>query len=312
MENVQAYHLSVFPYSLDTLEDGGNPTTIFLGADDLSPSQMQSLTKKNGHECGFVLSGQAGEHADCHLTLRYWVPNHEMEMCGHATVGAIWVMDRLGLLPATDTLRISTRSGVVEAQVLKGEDGSPAVRVSQPAGSVEDLPSDQVLDIASCLGITEGDLAPSYKVQNGRTSRTKTLIPLKSREILEWLNPNPDFVREICEKIDSTGLYPYAVLDAQDQLVEARQFPRSSGYAEDPATGIAAAALTFGLLDNTVFSRETTKPIRIRQGWTMGKRSEIQVHLRRNSGKLSGCWISGKVRQATAEAVRDTETSIER
>ncbi|KAJ5833707.1 hypothetical protein N7474_002018 [Penicillium riverlandense] len=306
MENVHAYRLSVFPYSLDIREDGGNPTTIFLGADDLGPSQMQSLAKKNGHECCFVLSGQAGEHADCHLTLRYWVPNHEMEMCGHATVGTIWLMDHLGLLPATDDIRISTRSGVVEAQVLKAEDGSPVVRVSQPAGSLEDLPSNRVLDIVSCLGITKGDLAPSYKVHNGRTSRTKTLVPLKSREILNGLNPNPDLVREICENIDSTGLYPYAVLNAQDQLVEARQFPRSSGYAEDPATGIAAAALAFSLLDNTVFCRETAKPVRVRQGWTMGKPSEIQVHLRQNDGKLSGCWISGKVRWATTESVHDT------
>ncbi|KAJ5595220.1 uncharacterized protein N7459_001428 [Penicillium hispanicum] len=296
MEQVRAYHLAVFPRSRDAAEDGGNPTTIFLNADGLSSSDMQSLAGQNSHECGFVLSGGPEANSPCRYTMRYWVPNHEMEMCGHATVGAVWLMNFLGILPATDGVLISTKSGPVEARLARQEDGSVAVLVSQPTGSVDDLARERVLDTVACLGLTEDDLAPGYRVQNACTSRTKTLIPVKSRDVLSGIQPSADSVRAVCEKIGSTGLYPYVILDSGKQLVEARQFPRSSGYLEDPATGIAAAALTFGLLDSSIVSPGTTDPIRVRQGWAMGKPSEIQVQLRLEDGKVAGCWISGNVK----------------
>lgn len=296
MESPNSHHLSVFPYSLDA-KDGGNPTTIFLDADEMSSAQMQSLAKESGHECGFVLSGAAGDQTHTDLTMRYWVPNHEMEMCGHATVGAVWIMDQLGLLPPTDRISISTISGIVEARVDRGE-LETRVSVSQPKGTVEDIADAHVLEIVSCFGITADDLAPGFKVQNARTSRTKTLVPLKSRDILERLALDSNSVSEICEKIDSTGLYPYAVVDAEEQTVEARQFPKSAGYPEDPATGIAAAALSFGLLENGILPIETTKPLVVRQGWCMGKPSEIQVQFRlQEDSDVKGCWISGKVRR---------------
>jgi PhzF family phenazine biosynthesis protein len=297
MKSPNAYHLSVFPYSLDE-EDGGNPTTIFLNADEMSSEQMQSLAKESGHECGFVLSGATGDNARTDLGMRYWVPNHEMEMCGHATVGAIWVMDQLGLLPPTERISISTISGLVEARVDR-EELDTRVLVSQPKGSVEDIANAHVFEIVSCLGITADDLAPGLKVQNARTSRTKTLIPLKSRDILDKSKLDSCSVREICEKINSTGLYPYVVIDAEDQIIEARQYPKSAGYPEDPATGIAAAALSFGLLETGLLPSGTTKPLFVRQGWRMGKPSEIQVQFRLHEGSdVTGCWISGKVRRA--------------
>lgn len=293
MDKAQPHYISVFPYSLSKDGKGGNPATIFLNADDLTPEEMQQLATKAGHECGFVLSNAKAEHPDCHLVMKYWVPNHEMEMCGHATVGAVWVMDQLGLLPAVDRLRISTLSGIVDAQIDKnGSDTS--VLVSQPTGTVENIPDDLAAQVLSCLGIISSELAPSRTVQNGKTSRAKTLVPIKDKSVLDRLSPDPGAVKSICEKIGSTGLYPYAVLDQDAQIVEARQFPRSSGYNEDPATGIAAAALTYGLIDSGVISAGTIQPVVVRQGWSMGQPSEIFVSLRHGE-RVEGCWISGKV-----------------
>ncbi|WP_204310277.1 PhzF family phenazine biosynthesis protein, partial [Enterobacter cloacae] len=71
-------------------------------------------------------------------------------------------------------------------------------------------------------------------------------------------------------------LYPYAIDDRGARLFEARQFPKSSGYPEDAATGIAAAALAFGLLCNGLVE-PLDRPIHIRQGRSMGRLSEIRV-----------------------------------
>lgn len=295
MDHTRTHHLSVFPAGhLAPSAQGGNPTTIVLGADELTDAQMQALAGKEAHECGFVGPGTKTGHD---FVMRYYVPGHEMEMCGHATVGAVWVMHELGVLPrGKERVTISTRSGGVEAWIVSGGGGEPSIRVSQPIGSVEELGIGGIEQIVECLGISAEDLAKGRKVQNGRTSRTKTLIPIQSREVLDSLRPGQASVRRVCEAIGSTGLYPYAVLDEGKQLVEARQFPKSSGYLEDPATGIAAAALTFGLLDNGVVSSESVEPVVVRQGWSMGKPSEIQVYLRNEGGELAGCWISGSVK----------------
>lgn len=102
-------------------------------------------------------------------------------------------------------------------------------------------------------------------------------------------------MEELCEKIGSTGLYPYAAHDREGQIFDARQFPKSSGYPEDAATGIAAAALSFGLLANgEVESSE--RLITIRQGRAMGRPSQISVRFRLENGRPAGCWLGGSVR----------------
>ncbi len=64
---------------------GGNPVPIVLDAESLSDAQMQGLAERFGLETCFVLPATS----DCDLRLRYWVPRHEMSMCGHATLGAL-------------------------------------------------------------------------------------------------------------------------------------------------------------------------------------------------------------------------------
>jgi len=69
----------------------------------------------------------------------------------------------------------------------------------------------------------------------------------------------------LCDSIQSTGLYSYSILR---DVIECRQFPQYSGYPEDPATGIAAAALACHL---------QTRSCDFYQGTAMGRRSKISI-----------------------------------
>lgn len=264
-----------------------------------SDAAMQEVARAYGHEGGFVLPVPAG--SDCDFAFRFWVPNHEMEMCGHATVGAVWLLDQLGKLPRSQA-RIWTRSGVVEAHVTD-VDGARQVEITQPLGRVEAVPDAATAEaeILSVLGVTTNELAP-LPIQNACTSRVKTLVPLKSMAVLDGLRPDFRRMEGVCERIGSTGLYPYAWSDLGGQVFDARQFPKSSGYPEDAATGIAAAALAFGLLDNGLVEA-TERPIRVRQGRAMGRPSEITVRFRGDSA-VHGCWLGGSAHLETpAKAV---------
>ncbi|MBN3761702.1 PhzF family phenazine biosynthesis protein [Burkholderia sp. Ac-20365] len=271
---------------------GGNPAPIVIDAAGMSDTEMQAVAQHYGHESGFVLPAPPG--SGCDYEFRFWVPNHEMSMCGHATVGAVWLLHQRERLQH-DRLTLQTRSGRVAVRITGFTDQGAAVEISQPMGRVEPLPQPQLHqhEILDALGIDSAQLAP-LPIQNACTSRVKTLIPLASPSVLDALQPRFDKIEAVCERIGSTGLYPYATFDAGRQIFDARQFPRASGYPEDAATGIAASALSFGLLANGQVEA-SARTITIRQGRAMKRPSQISVRFCIESGRVDGCWLGGPV-----------------
>ena len=127
---------------------------------------------------------------------------------------------------------------------------------------------------------------------NSSVARHKTLIPIRSAGRLHAASApaDPEKFREMCDSIGSTGVYIYSAGDDPDDLpahFECRQFPRASGYAEDPATGIAAGCLAASL-DGRGIARgnnSSTSRWRISQGAAMGMPSTIGVEIRRTGGR---------------------------
>jgi PhzF family phenazine biosynthesis protein len=240
----------------------------------MDAAAMQALAASHGHESGFILPPENPAVAD--YRFRFFVPAHEMEMCGHATLGAAWLLRQRGVA-RRDVLRIETLSGPVRA--IFGQGG--AVEITQPAGRVTEIAGSEA--VLEALGLTASDLAPGGLIWNAATSRVKTLVPLADPARLHALAPDPARVEQACAAIGSTGLYPWA--PGRPGTVHARQFPRSSGYPEDAATGIAATALFYGL-------GAPAEGLVVRQGEAMGRPSEIRV---RRDPEGSGCRLSGRV-----------------
>jgi len=268
---------------------GGNPAPVVVDADGMSDAEMQAVARAHGHESGFVRSAPSG--SGCDFALRFWVPNHEMSMCGHATVGATWLLDRLGLIPREE-VRFLTRSGPVTARVSGPADARRAA-ITQPIGSLDPVDDHLAPAILEVLGITAAELAPR-SIRNASTSRVKTLVPLADVSVLDGLRPDFTRMKGLCDRLGSTGLYPYAQIDQASQVFAARQFPRASGYPEDAATGIAAAALSFSLLETELVER-TERPIHVRQGRAMGRPSEMELRFVVDEGDVSGLWLGGSV-----------------
>lgn len=305
-----AHGMRVFPYQSGASGNGGNPTVIFLNSGRLSDAEMQKLAQVSRHECGYVTNSPTLRDSDganyYDVSIRYWVPAHEMEMCGHATIGALWIMDRLGMFPDSRRVSVSTKAGIFEALLPDTKDSNASiggnVLVAQPLGSAKAISEAEVQNLVKALGISSDSILDPEKVLNAATARIKTLVPLKSVEALDALQPEQPLVRQVCEAIGSTGLYPYAEVsdDEGTTMFSARQFPKSSGYLEDPATGIAASALACGLVSNGL--EPVRDRIHVRQGWAMGNPSEIQIVLRRSDiGEVTGFWITGRVESLEVE-----------
>jgi len=276
---------------------GGNPAPIVLSADGMSETDMQKVASDYGRESGFVFHPDDPGTHDLHL--RFFVPRHEMSMCGHATLGAVWLLAQHGLVHS-DHLSIQTLSGTVNAFIKTRPDGGRSIEISQPSGAVSEIPRPELRrEILAAMGLKHHD-ALDLPFLNSCTSRVKTIIPLRSQAVLDEAVPDSAAIEGLCERIGSTGLYPFAIDPEQVRKFDARQFPKSSGYPEDPATGIAAAALVFGLLHYAMVTA-TPETILVHQGRAMGKPSDI--HVRLELGEVTGarpigCFLGGDVELA--------------
>lgn len=269
---------------------GGNPAPIVLDASRMSDEAMRQVAATAGHESGFVVAAEG----EADFRFRFFVPLHEMEMCGHATVGALWCLRRAGLW-RTPQATVQTRSGPVRGFVRDAGSAHEMIEITQPAGQVQALDAVATVLVADVLRVPAEHLL-DVPMLNASTSRVKTLVGLRSAAMLDALQPDFARMQAVCEAIGSTGLYPFAVDAAAAGVVHARQFPRASGYPEDAATGIAAAALLFGLRQLGLVGADGTG-ITVRQGRAMGSPSEIFVRFELDGrGEPVGCFLGGAVR----------------
>jgi PhzF family phenazine biosynthesis protein len=275
------------PGSANGESEGGNPAPVWLAADALGTASMQQRTRLDGHESVFVLKPA---DADAHRwRFRFFVPRHEMEMCGHATIGALWLLHDCGEWDGAP-VAIETLSGTVHGRRVEGR-----VEISQPRATVQVVDDAALIDrIAQCLRIEARDIVGP--VLNSSTSRVKTLIRVTSAEALHALRPDFAIVEALCEALGSTGLYPFAAVQDAAPTFSARQFPKSSGYPEDAATGIAAAALAWGARHLGLVDTDPAL-ITVRQGEAMGSPSAIFVRLPARRDESNGCWLSGDARE---------------
>jgi predicted PhzF superfamily epimerase YddE/YHI9 len=120
--------------------------------------------------------------------------------------------------------------------------------------------------------------SPLFLCCHATIARPKTLVPIKSTRLLNEKAVAPTeaskFAQDCQALNDTTGLYLYAQSDEEENAWECRQFPRASGYPEDPATGIAAAALVCHLKSQQGVDLPSYK---VYQGLAMQKPSLIVV-----------------------------------
>ncbi len=251
---------------------GGNPCPVVLSGDDLDAHEMQTLARKFGLDTVFILTPRSTTADIC---LRYFVPEHEMGVSGHATVAAVTVAILNGWLRSV-RLKVETPSGIftvtcsstVNNLLITLEQNEPTFGPNVPPTL-----------LAHVLGIAVGEIVTtSSPVQLVSVSRPKLLVPLCDFGVLNKLRPNFEALSNACESLQATGLYPFTRnTDKPNADVEARQFPLRAGFPEDAATGVAAAALGAYLTKYDHHCRTGEHTFRIAQGYAMGAPSLIDV-----------------------------------
>jgi trans-2,3-dihydro-3-hydroxyanthranilate isomerase len=268
LRQIEVVHTRVFAVG----PQGGNPCPVIPSADWLSDSEMQALAREFGLDTVFILNPRS-RAAD--VRLRYFVPDHEMGVSGHATIAAITV-GRLTNRLRSDHIRVDTVTGVFEVEAVQEDNGLIVTLEQNTPVFGPTVSSDRV---AQALQLDVGDIVLARgPIQSVSVSRAKLVVPLQDSSVLDTLKPDYEALWKLCDQMQVTGFYPFTHRTNKPNAdVEARQFPLRAGFFEDAATGVAAAALGAYLATYNHKCQTGQCVFRIAQGYAMGTPSLMEA-----------------------------------
>ncbi|MBT4431005.1 MAG: PhzF family phenazine biosynthesis protein [Nitrospinaceae bacterium] len=196
----------------------GNPAAICLLEAPAREGWMQALAMEmNLSETAYVYPFEDG------FNLRWFTPAAEVDLCGHATLGAAHALWETGRLAEDAPARFHTKSGLLTCTKV-----GDWIEMDFPAAEVKGAaPPDELIE---GLGIT-----PRYV---GRTP-FDYMVGADSAETLRGLAP--DF--PLLARVDTRGVIVTARSDRPEYDFISRFFAPGHGINEDPVTGSAHCAL---------------------------------------------------------------------
>jgi PhzF family phenazine biosynthesis protein len=202
----------------------GNPAGVVLADGPVEAGWAQRLAAE------VRASETAVVHPDGdRFHLRWWTPETEVDLCGHATLATAHALWSSGASDH-DVLRFDTRSGELSAS----RDGD-RIALDLPAWPVEAHPEPDA--VGALLGPTDGRYLGRTA---GSADQANDVIELGSEAQVRALEPD----RAALLGLGSAGLIVTAAADPElgDDLVS-RYFAPAVGIDEDPVTGSAHCTL---------------------------------------------------------------------
>ncbi|HEX4371280.1 MAG TPA: PhzF family phenazine biosynthesis protein [Rhizomicrobium sp.] len=223
-------------WQVDAFSDrvfGGNPAAVVPLEAWPDTAFLQNIAAENNlAETAFFVKTGPGAY-----DLRWFTPNLEVELCGHATLTSAYVIFRF-LDPGSNELRFQTRSG--ELKVGRG-DGNGHV-MSLPSASSE--PFTPPAGFAERLTTALGASAPKefhFSVKGGAGAGALTAVWNSPAEV-KALKPTGD-LEAILLDMKAGSLQATAQGDGKPYDFVSRFFAPHFGVPEDPVTGSMHSAL---------------------------------------------------------------------
>lgn len=288
---VQVLHVDAFA----SRPGHGNPAGVVLDARDLDDAAMQAIAHAVGfNETAFVLPSSVAD-----LRLRFFTPGHEVDLCGHATVGSFVALCERGLLPGAGPSRrltVETGAGVLPIVVDTGERGEPIVVMAQAAPTFVDWGGPRE-GLARVLGLETADLHPTLPICYGSTGLWTLVVPVTGLAAMRRMRPATAEFPSVLPEMPGASLHPFCLetIDPAARL-HARHFssPRS-GTIEDPVTGTASGVL--GAYYGRHIDPHVDWPLIVEQGQEIGRDGRVRVWVERRGDGLAvtvggtGCFV---------------------
>lgn len=276
--------------------DRGNPSFILVTnqTDDMDSRLCLALSRHFECEVTWVQRRTDGPQ----YRLRYFVPETEIEFCGHGTLAAAAWLARFQDIHAPIPFHVSGRV----IPVYYSSAGTWLYEQSAfPLQPLTDAAC--IADITRSLGLTH---PPSIErhlsvYRSCGAIREKLIVQLAEKMLLEKIEPDAAMRDAICSALNVTGIYAFCDLsDASAAKAAARHFPAHS--AEDLATGAIAPTIAQHILN-----KRHHPVVNIFQGGKQSQTSHIQV----SANIQTGHWnVGGECRVTAYPRLRDLATRL--
>ncbi len=264
---------------------GGNPAGVVVDAATFSAKQMQEIAKRLGFsETAFVISKGKHRHQ-----IRFFTPNAEVQLCGHATIASYSLLGSLGKI-AAGSFEMETLAGL--QRITYSKDG--LVSMTQNLPQFGDTLRPEI--VAPCLGLTPSDLKndKGLPIQIASTGLQKIFVPVTSLERLRAIKPDFKEIERVSRSVGTIGMYCYTLESLHGSTAHCRNFAPVVGIMEDSATGTSAAALSCVLHHFGALPEKERFELCFEQGYCIEQPAELIVLLDSSKGTVTNIQVAGR------------------
>jgi trans-2,3-dihydro-3-hydroxyanthranilate isomerase len=263
---------------------GGNPAGVVLNSPDLTDKQMAYVSKMfKVSETAFVFPSSKAD-----FKLRFFTPEIEVDLCGHATIATFFTMALEDFFPdkINKIVLQETKAGVFPVNINFTEDGNiDRVMMTQRKPIFKDIHLD-ILKIADSLKISRENINDSLPKQIVSTGLFTLPICIKSFDVLKKIKPDFNKIKKICNNlgIGSFHLFTFETIE-HASVYHARNFAPVYGVNEDPVTGTANGAVCSYLIKNRIVQENN---LLCEQGDVIGRPGRVFVEINKSIVKVGG------------------------
>lgn len=276
---IKAFTLNSFAKS----NEGGNPAAVVFNADNLSENDMKKIAGIIGFsETAYVMKSDLAD-----FKVRFFTPAEEVDLCGHATVGAFYMLlSKKCITPGHYTQE--TKAGILNVEVKE----DMTIIMNQALPIFYDTICKE--EVADSLNISASEIEEDLPVQIVSTGLKDIIIPIKNIDILRAIKPDFEKVAEISRKYNTVGYHMFTLQSLNGSDAHCRNLAPLYGIPEESATGTSNGALACYLFKYDKINLKNTECIVIEQGYSMGKPSEIIVSLAVQDKEVVEVMVGGK------------------
>ena len=290
---VQTGRITVYHYDAFSNQPGkGNPAGVVIDGEGLSAGQMKVIAGEVGFsETSFVMKSDCAD-----LRIRYFKPGHEMELCGHGTIGTLYCLKIRGLLKQMgierEQITIETKAGILPIG-FSDVNGEWYIRMKQV--SPQFLPFRGSVDqLADALQIQADEIDQTLPIVYGSTGTWTLFVPIKRLETFAYMRPENRLFPKILTELPDASVHPFCLETyAAHRDMHSRHFcAPHSGTIEDAITGTASGVM--GAYYGTYIDQgDSNLKLIMEQGQELGRDGEVAVFIDRNresgTGKSEMC-----------------------
>ncbi|GLC90202.1 PhzF family phenazine biosynthesis protein [Lysinibacillus piscis] len=295
MVKVNVKHIDAF----SSVPGKGNPAGVVLNGEDYTEQQMLAIAAAVGfNETAFVVPSNIAD-----FRIRYFTPGHEMNLCGHATMGTVYALQMQGALKKS-VFTIETNAGVLPIQIRK-ENNQLLITMQHAKPQFQPFNGSKS-ELAASIGLREEDLHADYPIVYGSTGIWTLIIPIKKLTSFSEMLPRTEEFPRILAEMPKASVHPICLeVRHPENDLHARHFSSPySGTIEDAITGTASGVMGAYYKEYVDKAMELPTTLIVEQGHEVNKDGRVYVHIQKEEEELA-ISISG-----TAVFVKEIEVEI--